>query len=73
MKPQRFTDTIKLLETNGFVCIRKGGHDIYAKGLVRVALPHHKMVSPGVMRSIHKAIARASTLPEGQKMETEEA
>ena len=63
MKPMRFNEVIKLLETNGFTLIRSNGHMVYANGLVRIALAHSRVVSPGVMRSVYKAIKSVQTIP----------
>jgi predicted RNA binding protein YcfA (HicA-like mRNA interferase family) len=56
MKPMKFSDVIRLLEDNGFQLIRSNGHMVYANGIVRIALAHSRVVSPGVMRSVVKAI-----------------
>ena len=60
MKPMRFQEAVKLLESNGFVLIRSNGHLVYACGTVRIAIAHQRIVSVGVMRSIYKAFAKVS-------------
>ena len=59
MKPMKTREVIELLEQNGFVLIRSNGHSIYGKGAVRIALAHQRLVTPGVMRSVLKAINQA--------------
>ena len=57
----KLVEVIRLLESNGFVLIRSNAHSIYACGLVRVAVPHGRVVSAGIMREVFKAI-KASNL-----------
>jgi predicted RNA binding protein YcfA (HicA-like mRNA interferase family) len=59
MKPMKFNEVTKLLETNGFTLIRSNGHIVYANGTIRIALAHSRVVSPGVVRSVYKAIKQA--------------
>ena len=61
MKPMRFMEAIKLLEEDGFILIRSNGHIVYGCGTIRIALAHQRIVSVGVMRSIHKAIKQAKS------------
>ena len=70
MKPMRFQEAVKLLESNGFILIRSNGHIVYACGTVRIAIAHQRIVSVGVMRLIHKAIKQANELSmnQGQEM-----
>ena len=60
MKPMRFSEVVKLLEDNGFCLVRSNGHQIYANGGVRIALAHQRIVSVGVIRSVHKAIKQVN-------------
>lgn len=61
MKPMKLNQVIKLLEQEGFSLIRSNGHTIYGKGGVRIALAHQRTVTPGVLRSVHKAIEQAKS------------
>ena len=61
MKPETLRDIVKLLEENGFVLIRSTSHAIYACGGVRIAIAHQRIVSMGVMRSVHKAIRQSKS------------
>jgi predicted RNA binding protein YcfA (HicA-like mRNA interferase family) len=56
MKPLKLNELIKLLESNGFTLIRSNGHMVYANGIVRLALAHQRVVSPGIMREAMRAI-----------------
>lgn len=62
MKPMKLNELVKLLESNGFVLIRSSGHLVYAKGPIRLALAHQRVVSPGVMREAMKAL-KTSQVP----------
>jgi predicted RNA binding protein YcfA (HicA-like mRNA interferase family) len=47
---------VKRLEQEGWTLIRHGGeHDVYRRGQAVVTVPRHRMLSPGVARSIAKA------------------
>lgn len=61
MKPMKLIEIIKLLESNGFTLLRSNGHLIYGNGIVRIALSHQRIVTPGVMRSVEKAINKAKS------------
>ena len=61
MKPMRLQEVVKLLESHGFTLVRSNGHDIYSNGRVSIALAHQRVVTPGVMRSVTKAIERANS------------
>lgn len=56
MKQTKRKEIVKLLESYGFVLIRSNGHLIYGLGTVRIALSHDRMVAPGVVRQVYKAI-----------------
>ena len=58
MKPMKMNEVTKLLESKGFKLIRSNGHIVYACGIVRIALAHQRVVSPGVVRSVYRAIAQ---------------
>ena len=73
MKPQRYTDVVKLLESHGFTLIRSNSHQVYANGTVRIALAHSRIVSPGVVRSVMKAIKQSEHTPYGMKRENQAA
>jgi predicted RNA binding protein YcfA (HicA-like mRNA interferase family) len=60
MKPMKTSEAIRLLEQNGFTLIRSSGHLVYANGIVRIVLAHQRIVSPGVVRSVYKALKQAS-------------
>jgi len=57
----KLNECVKLLEANGFVLVRSNGHSIYACGKVHIALAHQRIVTPGVLRSVHRAIASAKS------------
>ena len=61
MKPIRTNDAIKLLEENGFIFIRSNSHMIFGNGEIRIALAHQRTVSPGVARSINRAIKQCKS------------
>lgn len=61
MKSMKLTEVVKLLESNGFTFIRSNGHLIYGNGSVRIALAHQRVVTPGVMRSVWKAIEQTKS------------
>lgn len=60
MKPMKLNDVIKLLESYGFTELRSNGHIVYGNGQIRIALSHGRIVSPGVLRSVTKAIKQVS-------------
>jgi len=62
MKPMKTNDAIALLVDNGFIQLRSNGHVIYGRGIVRIALSHDRMVSPGVMRKLLQAIKQAKSI-----------
>lgn len=61
MRPMKLAEVVRLLQENGFALVRSSGHDIYSNGRVSIALAHQRIVSPGVLRSVHKAIQRANS------------
>jgi predicted RNA binding protein YcfA (HicA-like mRNA interferase family) len=61
MKPMKLHEAIDLLESNGFTLIRSNGHKVYAKGSVRIAIAHQRVVSVGVVRSVVKAVRQAKS------------
>ena len=61
MKPLKLNEVVRLLLDNGFVLIRSNGHSIYGCKTVRIALAHQRIVTPGVMRSVYKAIEQAKS------------
>jgi predicted RNA binding protein YcfA (HicA-like mRNA interferase family) len=61
MKQMRLNDVVAMLKAEGFELVRSNGHVIYSRGAVRVVLAHKRLVSPGVMRGVHKAIAQAKS------------
>jgi predicted RNA binding protein YcfA (HicA-like mRNA interferase family) len=66
MKPTKLLECVKMLKQNGFTLLRSNGHSIYGNGRIRIALAHQKYVSPGVLRSVMKAIAMAKSEIEGR-------
>lgn len=61
MKPLKLKELVSLLEYNGFVLVRSNGHMVYANGIVRLAIAHQRIVSPGVVREAMKAIKQVQT------------
>lgn len=57
MRPMQLKDAVSLLQSNGFTLLRSNGHLIYGCGIVRVVLSHSRIVAPGVVRQVYKAIA----------------
>ena len=67
MKSMKLLEVVKMLELNGFTLMRSNGHLIYGNGVVRVALAHARIVSPGVLRSVMKAIGHVQSSQFDQK------
>jgi predicted RNA binding protein YcfA (HicA-like mRNA interferase family) len=68
MQPMKLNDCIKLLESHGFILLRSNGHMIFGCGVIRVVLAHSRIVSPGLMRDVQKAIAKTKGTPHGQNL-----
>lgn len=49
MKQREF---IRYIESQGFVLIKNSKHAIYSNGRVHVAVPYHKEIAVGTIRSI---------------------
>lgn len=62
MKAMKKQDVVRLLIDNGFYILRQGEHEVWANATVRVFLPRHGVISPGVMRDIWKAIRKSTAL-----------
>ena len=60
MKAQSYRDVIAALEARGWVFLREaaGSHEIWGKPgtAERGSVPHHKVVSAGVLRQLAKAL-----------------
>jgi predicted RNA binding protein YcfA (HicA-like mRNA interferase family) len=66
MKPMKLIEVVKMLELNGFTLIRSSGHSIYGCGHIRIAIAHQRIVSPGLLRSVHKAIESSKSVFKGE-------
>lgn len=55
----KYRDLVKLLESEGFVFVRKSRHAIYKKNQTTIAIPNSKTIKRNTFKQIQKSIESA--------------